>query len=434
MKFLKIWLVQLALAVTAAVPATAASAPAANPDAGGKVRRDRDEASTSKPLAPLPKRSGARAMDAVRTLSMTQNKIAFGSVDALRRLPGIIADIAQDFEALPAEAWKDVRNQRAAIRIVLGGGSPNLLVKLVKAKVIAEQDRALAEGALAYAYGDRRQAADRLELVDAATLGPSLGSLVALVKCVLKADTDADTALPHCDEARLLSPGTLVEETALRVSIELMRNLRRAVGSARVVSLYLRRFGRSLYLTAVLPAIASSISDHDMLGSPKGVDWLAVATRDLPQDTLHTLLFSVSEEALRQGKLATAAAAARQLFDSLSPSSLERPRAMAYLGAALMLSVERDKANELIAAAEEARLPSSVNELVAAVRVLAESITAPAIAPPRWSASTVADARPLDLGGGNGAADVSAGDGEATPTRVNAVIAEADRVLAEASE
>ena len=146
-----------------------------------------------------------------------------------------------------AEGWKDPRNARAAVVFVLSGGSARVLQKLMRSGASADINEKLIKGALAYGEGRHDEAAELLAGIDARALDPGMAGHVAYVQGELAARKEPAKALVHLDEARLLSPGTIVEEAALRRQIALLA----AAGSAdryeALATQYLRRFPNSVY-------------------------------------------------------------------------------------------------------------------------------------------------------------------------------------------
>lgn len=376
------------------------------------------KAASSAPAAavePLPLRTGAQPIDAVRALGILQDQIPQGDEVALARLPELQGETARELASFPSDVWADARNQRALVRFVLGGGQPALLQSLAASKRVPEPDLPLVLGALAFALGDRGAAAAHLDKIDARELGRSLAGIVALVKCTLAADRDAVIALGHCDDARLLAPGSLVEEAALRISIELTMAVGDRARFASSASRYMRRFGRSLYLPVVRPVIVRFIAGHDIMARAEGVAWFDGATRNLPASVLRPFLAAISEEALRFGSLSTASAGSRRLLATMPADDPDRPRIAAFDAAARMLGPERAAARSEIERLSSAALTAPVAGLVRAAAVLGDAIAAKS-AP--------------------AASHVEAVAGSAGPmaVRVRGALAEADKLIAESSK
>ena len=67
--------------------------------------------------------------------------------------------------------------------------------------------------------GGRTKQGRGLAALNARSLPPTLGAEIALVQSALVAQNDLKATIERLDEARLLMPGTLVEEAALRREI-----------------------------------------------------------------------------------------------------------------------------------------------------------------------------------------------------------------------
>ncbi|MEN3375064.1 MAG: chemotaxis protein MotC, partial [Hyphomicrobiales bacterium] len=216
----------LALAGLAAVAATT-----------GAVRAENSE--------PAPNDASPVAL--VRSLQILQEQIANGSVAAHAAQSALLERIETRFAQAPPETWQDPRNARAAVVYLLGGGKPATIRALLSyEKPPAIEDR-LIKGALAYVEGHEDEAQDLLRTVDVRRLPPSLGGPVALVQSALIVRQDVAAAMALLDEARLLMPGTLVEEAALRREIFLAGQIDNADKFETLAIQYIRRFRHSIY-------------------------------------------------------------------------------------------------------------------------------------------------------------------------------------------
>ena len=84
-----------------------------------------------------------------------------------------------------------------------------------------------ARSILFYVNGQPAEAQEAFASVDPMAATPDVGMYLALVKGSMLAETEPAQALALLDRARLLGPGTLVEEAALRRSLADRRNARR---------------------------------------------------------------------------------------------------------------------------------------------------------------------------------------------------------------
>src|SRR5882724_11396176 len=155
----------------------------------------------------------------VRSLRSLQDRIAGGDAAAYLSYRKALSQLTEQLGQARDEAWTDPRNVRAAVALVLSGGDPRVLQPLVSQ--VAGPDGTLVRGALAYGQNRNAEALELLADVDARTLDPSIAGHVALVQAELVAKTDREKSAALLAEARLLAPGTMIEEAALRRDVAL---------------------------------------------------------------------------------------------------------------------------------------------------------------------------------------------------------------------
>lgn len=195
----------------------------------------------------------------IRALQEVQNQIAAGKASAREEQPRLINQIGRQFIEAPAEVWREPRNARAAALLTLSGGSPRVLRQIARGGAFAASELSLARGALAFAEGRAAQARDMLLPIDARNVDPSLGGQLALVQAALVLAEDREKAIELLGIARLLAPGTLVEETALRRQISLVGETADAEKFASLARQYARRFKQSLYAEEFRTTFANSL-------------------------------------------------------------------------------------------------------------------------------------------------------------------------------
>src|SRR5262245_53539150 len=94
----------------------------------------------------------------IRSLRSVQDRIARGDTAAYLSYRTVLSQLTEQFGQVRDEAWKDPRNVRAAVALVLSGGDPGVLQSL--AGQVDGQDRALVRGALAYGQNHNAEAMD----------------------------------------------------------------------------------------------------------------------------------------------------------------------------------------------------------------------------------------------------------------------------------
>ena len=159
----------------------------------------------------------------VRSLQSLQDQIARGNTRAHAN-SARAAGAHRPSSSTPS-APKDGRspkNARAAVLFVLSGGNAARAAEADRQRQRSMLDEKLLKGVLAYGEGRQDEAVELLGGIEAriARCQSSPGH-VAFVQGELVAKKEPAKALAHLDDARLLAPGTLIEEAALRRQVAL---------------------------------------------------------------------------------------------------------------------------------------------------------------------------------------------------------------------
>ncbi|MGE0629610.1 MAG: hypothetical protein AB7O43_17515 [Hyphomicrobiaceae bacterium] len=343
----------------------------------GSPKPKHGASSASLPKAdPLPKRIGRSPVTAIRPLSELQERIADGDHDAVRRQIDVAASVGRQLNEFAPDVWKDGRNRLALVKYVLSGGDPALLRTLVGQGIFDKSELSLARGTVAYATGRRGRAMGLLTEVDPRSLDWSLGGHVALIKAVLAGESDGHAGLAYCDEARLLSPGTLVEETSLRLSIDFAAKAGDWTLFQRNVLRYLYRFPKSPYAAVVMPRIARVVAAN---GDNRD-EWRKLFSSIgslMPEDRRGLFYAEVADLSLRSGRLWAAAFTAQMAGNAGTGTSAATTAQRAIAGTSMIFGDTRKQGLQILGEAV-ARSPSpEIAQLIAAARSLSAEITAP---------------------------------------------------------
>jgi chemotaxis protein MotC len=330
----------------------------------------------SQTAEPASKRVGREPVLLVMQLAETQLKIARGDNAAFERQGAVAEDVAHRMAALDPSVWSDARNREALIKFVLSGGNPALLGKLVKGGAIPPEESTVAKGALAFATDDRENAANLLGDVEHAKLASSLAGHVALVKAALVAGSDAKQAIELCYEARLLSPGTHIEETALRLTTELAIKIGDEKSFEAAATGYLFRFPTSTYGRAFVPRVARVMGSLDYLQHEKSKRRLATMISMLSLEQQADFHLELAESALRSGKLGSAVTAAGKVLEAEPAGSAKTAKARAILGAARIAAGEHAEGRRDLAALQNLPPGSELEALARAALRIADYVTA----------------------------------------------------------
>jgi chemotaxis protein MotC len=263
------------------------------------------------------------------------------------------------------------------IKFALMGGDPRVAQELEGKKVFEGIEATLAKGAIAFAYGDRKIAEAELGSVDPRSLPPGLGGYVALIVAVIVGPSDPLKAIGLCDEARLLSPGTAVEEAALRLSIELAIASNSASRFDLAVIHHLRRFPNSLYAQAIDSRIARVLAARKSKPSLDVKPWAAIVEDDLPVERRRNLLEEIVKAGLRGGATPTAAFAAGYLRELATENAQLLHLCRAAEAALAILDGRRAEARALLSELASADAAKEVRALIGELRGLVATIEAP---------------------------------------------------------
>jgi chemotaxis protein MotC len=316
----------------------------------------------------------ARFSDMADDLQRIQVRMAQGDKSAyaaqLKQLKAMDAAIA----AAKPEIWKDRREAESLVIYILSGGASSDVVPLLKDDILPEADRTLARGAVAYITSHEADALVLLGAVDLKALEPRVAGEVAFARSVLASKRDDKAALALLDWARLVAPGGLVEEAALRREIELVAQARDATRSAMLTRQYATRFGASLYAADFFRELARMIARFGLADDPDNYQLLSDAAASLPPDALRDFLLTLAKAAIVNARFGAAAAAAAQVLKSAPKESLEEARGRLYLDASRLFSDGYAAARADLEAIAATKFDRSDAGLLASIRSVAAQL------------------------------------------------------------
>lgn len=195
----------------------------------------------------------------VRSLQLVQDRIAGGDHAALPMQKKLLELTDARFRAAGNEDFADRRNARALMVYAMSGGNPATVADSLAHREMNEDDRAAAAGVLGYLTGDVAQARKALTTIDPASQPQEVAAFLYLVKGSVLAGENPAIALPLLDQARLLGPGTLVEEAALRRTVSLAVTTVNGDRFMSAAEQYARRYLRSPYSSQFAEGFVSGI-------------------------------------------------------------------------------------------------------------------------------------------------------------------------------
>ena len=315
----------------------------------------------------------------VRSLQALQTQIAEGSQEAMSAQPKLIAQIALQFARTPENLWQDSRNVKAAAVFLFSGGGATSVRPLLANKKIAEADRLLITAALAYVEGREKEAAKLFSQISARELPPDVGGHLALAQAALLSRTDTVGASNLLDIARLLMPGTLVEEAALRRQIFLMEPNADFDKFVLVSRQYFQRYRKSVYAANCWKGFSRTLVNYTLLADAEGLKKIENFVADFQPSEQRLLFLDVARHALVNGKAATALQMARDAGKLSPEGSMEAARATVYEGSALIVDNSILNGLEKLQATKRTGLGAEDAELAATASMLGNNLQASTI-------------------------------------------------------
>ena len=151
-----------------------------------------------------------------------------------------------------------------------------------------------------------------MNAIDLDQLDVRVAGQIAFARSVLETKRDPKAAVGLLDWARLLAPGGLVEEAALRREIAILAEARNAPRAARLTGQYAIRFGASLYATDFFHELARSIGRSGLLEDPADYALFSRAASALAADRRLDFLLTLARAAIVNGRFKAASAAAAE--------------------------------------------------------------------------------------------------------------------------
>lgn len=341
----------------------------------------------------------------VRSMQALQDQITLGNKAALAALPGLSAQLAEKLLAADPAVWREPRNARAAVTYVLSGGQPRVLHKILANDDVQGDDRTLMEGTLAYVEGKNAKAKELLSTVDPRALESIVGAHVAVAQAVLVTRLDPHKAIELLDMARILAPGTLVEEAALRREVFISEQIGDFDKFSSVAGQYLRRFSNSSYAENFLSRFSASIIAVARAGRLDQITKLESLLDEMNETARLRFYLVIAQSALVNGKLDTAQYAADKALKFAPQGSAEAQRAALYAGAVEALTKPDQDDLGKLATLDFSKLPRGDVNLGEAAIALSKEIhhwpeirkaardkEGPTVTPPTGSEPTIASA------------------------------------------
>lgn len=308
----------------------------------------------------------------VRSLQTLQDRIAAGDHAALPMQNKLLELIDGRLRDAPDDAFTEKRNVRAALVYGMSGGNPATLTSILRRPTLSNEDRKLGRGVLGYLSGDIEAAQAALADVDPRTLTPELGAFLALVKGSVSTSGNETAALAFFDYARLLGPGTLVEEAALRRSLAIEASLGMTDRFFLASEQYVRRFLRSPYASQFADSFVTGI-----LALHKTLDYAAIdrIAAMLDADQRQVIYLRLARRAAIEGLTELSAFASSRARDGL-PADAPDARSKLYSSLSVLTSENIEDVAAQLRTIKREQLTGSDIRLLDAAEAVVTGVTA----------------------------------------------------------
>lgn len=316
----------------------------------------------------------------VRSLQLVQDRIAAGDHAAMPMQAKLLEMVDARLRDTGADDFKDPKNFRALLVYGMSGGNPLTVETVVSRATVAPEELAIAKGVISYLNGRPADAIETLRPIDPMTLPSDLGAFLALVKGSLLSGDEPAAALALLDEARLLSPGTLVEEAALRRSVGIAVTQGDAARFALASTQYVERYLYSPYASQFADSFVSGVVALHMSISQ---DKLGDITSMMDPEREKVIYLRIARRAAIDGLndlSAFAAARAERGRDGIG--NQDDPRALLYASLSTVTSGTVDEVHAKLDRIDRGKLSDGDRALLDAARAIAGELVAPPAALP----------------------------------------------------
>lgn len=310
----------------------------------------------------------------MRELRQVQDRVARGDVEAVIKQRTLIDGFAQVFEKLDDEVWKDGRNGRAVLAFVLSGGDPKVLRGLLLRGQPTGIDTNLARGVHAFITNRKGEALDFFAAINPLEQEPAIAGQLALAQAELAARSNLEKALEKLAEARLLAPGTLIEEASLRRQVAILSTKKQFESADKSTEIYFRRFPKSAYAGALKRQIARYVVDRPALDEKTPARLLEIAIDRLDRRDKLDMYLEIAKESVQRGRRDMVDFAAGRALALAEDGSQGRVRAQIFLQSMRVASLEAEKAKEALEGLKSDSLVKEEAELIAAAQSIAGEV------------------------------------------------------------
>lgn len=309
----------------------------------------------------------------VRSLQFVQDSVVLGDHSAGEMQRHLLALIDERLRASDGGVFSDKRNVEAALIYTMSGGNPETLVLLLRGEGRSHFNPDLAETLTTYFTGNPERAHAKLMRLLGEYKGSRIESYLTLVAANVTAPRDAAAALKLFDWARLLAPGTIIEESALRRATHIASKAGLTKQAMNNAERYVRRYLHSPYASQFVDIFVYAVVEHSDEVDAERMEYI-LSLMDAPRQ--REIYLRMARMSTIAGKERLALLAANRA-EALSGGKRDIVRDLAefYAGVASVPTENLSEAVEAIAAVPDRKLSARDRALRDAARIIADEVT-----------------------------------------------------------
>ncbi len=204
-----------------------------------------------------------------------------------------------------------------------------------------------------------------------------MGGQVALVQGALFARSEATLAIERLDDARLLLPGTLVEEAALRREILLVGQAEDFDKFEFLTLAYIRHYRQLGLCGDFWQRFSSGLTQSSLALDERRFARIVTLLEQIDRASRLKLYFAIARSAMLRGRLAVTELAGERALVLSADASADRERAHFFRGVARVLTDEYDGGLAELKALDRSKLPERDIPLLNATVQLALDVRKP---------------------------------------------------------
>ncbi len=359
--------------------------------------------------------AGLQPYQIVRSLELVQDRLAGGDHASQPMQRKLLEMIDARFATREGSRFENELNRRALLVYAMSGGNPVTVEAALARLGRDDPSRKLGESILFYVNGKPKQAIDAFASVDPMTYTADIAMYLALVKGSILSEAEPGQALALLDRARLLAPGTLVEEAALRRSVAVAARLGNADRFLRLSEQYVRAYLRSPYASQFADAFVAGVVALNVTIDRQAVTDIAALMEPEQEKVVY---LRIARRAAIDGLIDFAAFAATR-----AEGVKDDPRAELYASLSSVTSGSVEDVLHRLSRIDRSRLSESDRQLLdAASAVAREMSVAPAgSTPPQEKPEPAPAVRPVAPEPPAAAAPGTSGHDPVQPAQAQAV-------------